>query len=68
MPGFFFLMFVGALDIIRPRQQSKDDIVSRRPLPLSSEKERLRLLGLGAVHLVVLSLVGLLSSVTPKSR
>jgi hypothetical protein len=66
MSGFFFLMFVGTLDIIRPRRQSKDDIESRRPLPLSSEKERL--LGLGAVHLVVLSLVGLLSSVTPKSR
>jgi hypothetical protein len=66
MSGFFFLMFVGALDIIRPRLQSKDDIASRRPLLFSSEKERL--LGLGAVHLVVLSLVGLLSSVTPKSR
>jgi hypothetical protein len=66
MSGFFFLMFVGALDIIRPRLQSKDDIASRRPLLFSSEKERL--LGLGAVHLVVFSLVGLLSSVTPKSR
>jgi hypothetical protein len=66
MSGFFFLMFVGALDIIRPRRQSKDGIAYRRPLSLASEKDRL--LGLGAVHMVVLSLVGLLSSVTPKSR
>ena len=66
MSGCFLLLFVGTLGILRPRPQIKDDIASRRPLSVPSEKERL--LGVGLVHLVVLSLMCLLSLLTPAAR